>query len=136
MAVNFNKVILAGRLTRDPEIRYAANGTAVARFGLAVNTTSGQGDHQKASVCFVDVTVFGRQGEAVAAYLTTGSAVMLEGRLEWQTWKAHDGQSRSKHTVVAERVDFLSPRRPGTDAVPVEVEAEAVSIEDAEEIPF
>lgn len=133
MAVNFNKVILAGRLTREPELRYAATGTPMARFGLAVNTTSGQGEGRKESVCYVDVTVFGRQGETVATYLTTGSPVMLEGRLEWHTWESSDGQSRSKHTVVADRVDFLSPRRAEADGTAqTSVEKDLVG----DEVPF
>lgn len=143
MAINVNKVILAGHLTREPELRYAATGTPIARFGLAVNTTSGQGESRKDSVCFVEVTVFGRQGETVAAYLTTGSPVMLEGRLEWQSWKGSDGQARSKHTVVAERVHFLSAGRAEAgatvqasveDAWAVEAGAESVDGDDA--IPF
>ena len=138
MAINFNKVILAGHLTQDPECRTTATGTAVTRFRLAVNTVSGQGQARKATVCYVDVTTFGHQAETVAVYLSTGSPVMLEGRLDWQTWVTRDGQPRGKHAVIAERVNFLSPRRAGSDALPqareddpVTVDEETMSLEDA-----
>jgi single-strand DNA-binding protein len=107
---SFNKVLLLGNLTRDPELRYTASGAAVASFGLAVNRRYKQGEQWKDEVCFVDVTVWAKQGENCAEYLNKGSQVFIEGRLNYQTWES-DGQKRSKLEVVANNVQFLS--RPG-----------------------
>jgi single-strand DNA-binding protein len=129
----FNKVILAGHLTRDPEIRYARNGTAVTRLGLAVNTTSGQGDDRHETVCFIDVTVFGRQAETVAEHLTKGSPALIEGRLEWRTWESREGQKHSQHAVIAERVQFLGTRPPTDGPAPV---PDGPRADDEDDIPF
>ena len=109
--VDFNKVILAGNLTRDPEVRYTTNGTQVTNFGLAVNRKYRQGDEQKEETCFVDVSTFARQAELCAQYLKKGRAVLLEGRLQFRSWEdQQSGQRRSKLDVVAERVNFLGGR--------------------------
>ena len=102
-----NIVILLGRLTRDPELRYMPNQTAVATFGLAVNRRYKQGEEWKEEVCFVDITVFGRQAETSAEYLHKGQQVLIEGRLTFRRWEGKDGQAHSKHEVVANRVQFL-----------------------------
>jgi single-strand DNA-binding protein len=105
---SLNKVILLGNLTRDPELRYAPNGTAVARFGLAVNTQrAGQGEDRKEEVCFVDIVAFGRQAETASEYLSKGRPVLVEGRLQWRSWEGQDGQKRSKHEIIAERIQFM-----------------------------
>jgi single-strand DNA-binding protein len=105
---SLNKVILLGNLTRDPELRYAPNGTAVARFGLAVNTQrAGQGEDRKEEVCFVDIVAFGRQAETASEYLSKGRPALVEGRLQWRSWEGQDGQKRSKHEVIAERIQFM-----------------------------
>jgi single-strand DNA-binding protein len=102
---SFNKVILLGNLTRDPELKYAANGTAIATFGMAVNTKSGE----REDVLFIDVTAFGRQAETTSEYLKKGSAALIEGRLQLQQWESREtGEKRSKHTVVADRIQFMS----------------------------
>ena len=109
---SLNKVILLGNLTRDPELRYAPNGTPVTRFGLAVNTSrAGQGDERKEEVCFVDIVAFGRQAETASEYLSKGRPALVEGRLQWRSWEGQDGQKRSKHEVVAERIQFMSRGR-------------------------
>lgn len=105
---SLNKVILLGNLTRDPELRYAPNGTPIARFGLAVNQQrSSQSGDRKEEVCFVDIVAFGRQAETASEYLSKGRAALVEGRLQWQSWEGQDGQKRSKHEVVAERIQFM-----------------------------
>jgi single-strand DNA-binding protein len=125
-----NIVILLGRLTRDPELRYMPNQTAVATFGLAVNRKYKQGEEWKEEVCFVDITVFGRQAETSAEYLHKGQQVLIEGRLSFRRWEGKDGQTHSKHEVVANRVQFLGQgqgqgqgrggeRAPGPDADPL-----------------
>src|SRR5438093_13714980 len=109
---SYNKVLLMGNLTRDPEIKYTPKGMAVTELGLAVNreytTDSGE---KREEVTFVDVTVWGRQAETSAEYLKKGRPVFIEGRLQLDTWddKA-SGQKRSKLRVVAERVQFLGSR--------------------------
>jgi single-strand DNA-binding protein len=105
---SLNKVILLGNLTRDPELRYAPNGTAVARFGLAVNTQrAGQGEDRKEEVCFVDIVAFGRQAETASEYLSKGRPALVEGRLQGRSGEGQDGQKRSKHEVIADRIQFM-----------------------------
>ena len=104
---SFNKVLLMGNLTRDPELRYTAGGSPVASLGLAVNRKYRQGDEMKEETCFVDVTVWGKLGETCAEYLTKGRPVFVEGRLNFRTWETEDGQKRSKLDVVAYNVQFL-----------------------------
>lgn len=104
---SFNKVILLGNLTRDPEMRYTPSGTSVAAFGLAVSRRYRQGDEQKEEVCFVDISAFGRQAELAGEYLSKGRSVLIEGRLRWHSWETDGGQRRSKLDVVAERVNFM-----------------------------
>ncbi len=96
-------------MTRDPELRYTANGSAVAGFGLAVNRKFKQGDEWKDDVCFVDITAWGKQGENCAEYLSKGRPVFVEGYLKFSTWES-DGQKRNKLEVVANTVQFLGSR--------------------------
>jgi single-strand DNA-binding protein len=112
---SLNKVLLIGNLTRDPELRYIPSGTAVAKFGLAVNreyTDKGSGE-KKETVCFVDITAWGRLGEICNQYLTKGRPVFVEGRLEFSSWETKEGDKRNKLEVVAENVQFLGGRRDG-----------------------
>ena len=111
---NFNKVILVGNLTRDPQMRYTANGMAVCDFGVAVNRQwKSQDGESKEEVCFIDVSAWGRTGEVVAEYKKKGDPILIEGRLQMQSWQGQDGQKRTKHAVVAEAVQFLGQRREG-----------------------
>lgn len=109
---SLNKVMLLGNLTRDPELRYAPNGTPVANFGMAINRRYRQGEEWREEVCYVDVVTFGRQAETVGEYLSKGHLAMIEGRLQWRSWETEDGQKRSKHEVVANNVQFM-PRMQG-----------------------
>ena len=104
---DYNKVILLGRLTRDPELRYAASGTAITNFGLAVSNRYKQGDELKEDTCFVDIAVFGRQAENCSEYLSKGQLVLVDGRLNYRKWETEDGQTRSKLDVVAQNVQFM-----------------------------
>jgi single-strand DNA-binding protein len=111
---NLNKVMLIGNLTRDPELRYTASGTAICKFGMAMNRQWTGKDGQKGEdTCFVDVSVWGRQGENVAQYLKKGRSCFVEGRLEYSKWETQDGQKRSKLEVVGERIQFLGGRGEG-----------------------
>jgi single-strand DNA-binding protein len=103
---DINVVILLGRLTRDPELRYTPSGTAVASFGLAVNNRRKVGEEWKEEPCFVDVKVFGRMAETTSEYLAKGRQVAIEGRLSYSKWEK-DGQTRSKLEVLANNVQFL-----------------------------
>ena len=115
---SFNKVMLMGNLTRDPELRFTANGSAVASFGLAVNRKFKQGDEWVDDVCFVDRTVWGKQGENCAEYLSKGRPAFIEGYLKFSTWES-DGQKRNKLEVVANTVQFLGSRNdtPGGSSI-------------------
>ena len=109
----FNKVILMGNLTRNPELRYTPSGTPVASFCLAVSRRFKQGDDLKEEVCFVDIVVFGRQAEHCGQYLSKGNGAIVEGRLQQRRWETEDGQKRSKHEVVAQTVTFMPKRQEG-----------------------
>lgn len=113
---SLNKVLLMGNLTRDPELRYAKSGTAMASFGLAVNTKSGE----KEETLFIDVTAFGRQAETTSEYLKKGSSALIEGRLSFEQWESQDGQKRSKHKVLADRIQFMERAGQGEAAAPRE----------------
>ena len=108
----FNKVILIGRLTRDVELRYTPSGTAVAKFGLASSRTYKDNvtGENKEEVLFIDITVFGRSAEVANQYLSKGRQVLVEGRLVLDQWVDSTGQKRSKHSIVAERVQFMGSR--------------------------
>jgi single-strand DNA-binding protein len=118
---SFNRVILVGNLTRDPELRYTPKGTAIAKVGLAVNRiwTSEAGEKNE-EVTFVDVDVFGRTAENLAQYMRKGSPILIEGRLRLDQWDdKQTGQKRSKLGVVGEVVQFLgSPRASEAGAAP------------------
>jgi single-strand DNA-binding protein len=105
--LGFNKVILIGNLTRDPELRYTPSGTPVVNFPLAVNRRYRQADEPKEEVCYVDIVVFGRQAEHCGQYLNKGDGAIVDGRLQQRRWETDDGQKRSKHEVVAQTVTFL-----------------------------
>jgi single-strand DNA-binding protein len=118
---SFNKVILMGNLTRDPELRYTPKGTAIAKIGLAVNRvwTSESGE-KKEEVTFVDIDVFGRTAENVGQYMRKGRPILIEGRLRLDQWDdKQTGQKKSKLGVVAETVQFLgSPTGAGEGGAP------------------
>jgi single-strand DNA-binding protein len=111
---NVNKVLLLGRLTRDPELRYTPNGTAVCDLGIAVSRKWKSPDGSwKEDTCFVDVTVWQKQAEYCAEYLKKGREVFIEGRLTLDQWQSPEGQKRSKLKVVAQSVQFLGARPGG-----------------------
>jgi single-strand DNA-binding protein len=103
----FNRVILIGNLTKDPEVRYTPGGTPVATVAIAVNSRYRQGDESKEETLFIDAVVFGRQAETCGQYLSKGRPVLVEGRLRERRWE-HEGQKKQKMEVVASNVRFLS----------------------------
>ena len=104
---SYNRIILVGNLTRDPELRFTAGGSALTKFGLAVNRKYKQGEEWKEDVCFVDITVWGKQAETCAEYLSKGKSVFIDGRLNFSSWESKEGQKRNKLDVVANSVQFL-----------------------------
>jgi single-strand DNA-binding protein len=113
---SFNKVILLGNLTRDPQVRYTPSGSAVAEIGLAVNRYwfDKQTNSRREETTFVDVTLWARDAEVAGEYLAKGRPVLIEGRLQLDTWDDKTtGQKRSKLRVVAERMQMLGSRGDG-----------------------
>ena len=110
---DLNRVILAGRLTRDPEVRYTSSGSAVTELGLAVSDNyRNKAGELIEQTCFADIVVWGRQAETCGEYLSKGSPALIEGRLQFDQWENKQGEKRSKLRVKADRVQFLgSPRR-------------------------
>lgn len=137
---SYNRVVLIGNLTRDPDYKQLQSGQAVCRLGLAVNRQfkNKQSGTVVQEVCFVDIDVWGPQAESCRQYLQKGKPVLVEGRLKFDSWQDPQGQTRSKHSIVAERVVFLSsgapaetdsnnaeeiaPARPNTISAPLEKE--------------
>ena len=133
---SLNRVCLLGRLTRNPDVRHSPDGTPVAALGLAVNNRIKRSDGSwQDDPCFVDVVVFGNQAEACAEYLNKGDPVLLEGRLQYRTWQDQQGNKRSKHEVIAFRVQFLLKPSPRSDADD-SLLAASIGAEDDEDVPF
>src|SRR5881397_2115104 len=111
---SFNKVILAGNLTRDPELRYTPKGTAVARIGLAINRTwKNETGEMQEEVTFVDVDAWGRQAEVIAQYMKKGRPILVEGRLKLDQWEdKNTHQKQRKLKVVLEGFSFIDSARP------------------------
>ncbi len=111
---SYNRIILMGNLTRDPELTYTPSGMAVCKFGMATNhrRKDAQGN-VKEEVCFVDCTLFGKGGEIFKQYMAKGKSALVEGRLDYQTWQAQDGTKRSKHAVIVDNFQFLGGRGEG-----------------------
>jgi single-strand DNA-binding protein len=149
---SFNKVILAGNLTRDPELRYTPKGTAVARIGLAMNRTwKTETGETKEEVTFVDVEAFGRQAEVIAQYMKKGRPFLVEGRLKLDQWEdKNTHQKQSKLKVILESFSFVDSRgtadgAPAKPAVPAAAasgapaepaEAEQAQAPEEDDVPF
>ena len=151
---SFNKVILAGNLTRDPELRYTPKGTAVAKIGLAVNRTwTGEDGQKKEEVNFIDVEAWGRQGEIIAQYMKKGRPLLVEGRLKLDSWEDKNTKQKvSKLKVVLESFSFIDsnrgeggtpdaaaparPARPAAAAGPVAEPLEGDGPPESDDVPF
>ena len=126
---SYNKVILMGNLTRDPEMKYLPSGTAVANFGIAMSEkyTDKQSGEQREDVCFVDVEAWNRQAEVVNEYFSKGKPIFIEGSLKFDSWETPEGEKRNKLKVRLLRFQFVGGREDGnetgggyTDAAPQE----------------
>lgn len=110
----YNRIILVGNLTRDPQLSYTPQNTAVCKFGIATNRKWRDRDgNTREEVCFVDCTVFGQPAETFNQYMSKGRSVLVEGRLEFQQWTTKEGDKRSKHAVFVENFTFLGGRGEG-----------------------
>ena len=117
--MSFNKVILMGNLTRDPEVRELPGGGSVTTLGLAVNEKWTTKDGEKREdVCFVDVDAFGRQGEVVMEYFGKGKPILIEVKLRFRSWEDGDGNKRSKHSLVLDRFSFVGSRDSSNGQLP------------------
>jgi single-strand DNA-binding protein len=146
---NFNKVILIGNLTRDPELRYTPKGTAIAKIGIAVNRSwKSETGEMKEEVTFVDVDAFGRTAENIGQYFKKGRPIFIEGRLKLDQWEdKQTNQKRSKLGVVLETFQFMDskgsgdgdaaprPSRPSSAAKPPPPESDGPPPED-DDVPF
>lgn len=112
-----NRVVLVGRLTRDPEMRYTQSGIAVTRFTLACDRPFGGQDGKK-ETDFIDCTVWRKQAENVAQYLKKGNMAGVDGRLQISSYEGQDGQKRQRAEVVADSVRFLEPKEQGQSSAP------------------
>lgn len=108
--VSLNRILLIGNLTKDPELRYLPNGTPKAELRIATSRTYTTNGEKREDTCFVDVIAWSRTAENANQYLRKGSKIFVEGRLDYQEWEGQDGSKRSKHQVVADRVQFMDSR--------------------------
>ena len=132
--MDYNRVIVTGRLTKDPDMRYTGGGKPVAQLSLAVNPRKSPDGKQGEEVSFFDIVVFGKQAEVCKEHLFKGRQVLIEGRLRQRRWAAQDGQQRRKVEVVANLVQFLGqPPAKGESEVDTGHEPE---VADDEDVPF
>lgn len=106
----FNKVVLLGNLTRDVEIRYSQNNSAIAKTAIATSRKFTANGEKKEEVCFIDLTFFGKSGEIAHQYLKKGSKVLIEGRLSFEQWNDTSGQKHSKHSVIVENMQMVDSK--------------------------
>lgn len=119
---SYNRVVLVGNLTRDPDYKQLSSGQAVCKIGIATNRQykNRQTGSVVQEVCYIDVDVWGAQAESCRQYLQKGRGVLIEGRLKLDSWEDQNGQSRSKHSIVADRVVFLGSNAPASESVEID----------------
>ena len=114
--MSYNKIILLGNLTRDPQLSYTPNNTSIVEIGLATNRKWKSKDGViNEDVCFVNAKMFGKRAEALNKYLKKGDPIFLEGRLTFDSWQDNEGNNRGKHTVMIENFEFVGGRKSQTD---------------------
>jgi single-strand DNA-binding protein len=131
---NYNRVILMGNLTRDPELRYTPNGSAVASFSIAVNRRYKVDNEKREETSFFDIVFFGKPAEIIAEYMKKGRPLLVEGRLQQRRWETDEGQKRSKVEVVGENFQFMGGK-PSDDSRPSSGGGEPPEFDDSD-IPF
>lgn len=145
---SYNKVILMGNLTRDPELKVLQGGSTVCEFGMAMNeswTDKSSGEKME-SVCFVDVDIWGKQAETVDKFFEKGKPILVEGSLRYESWESEDGNKRSRIKVRAQRFSFVGSNTNGStngntngDSVPSEPTSspgDVVDKDESDDIPF
>jgi single-strand DNA-binding protein len=144
---NYNRVILIGNLTRDPQMSYLPSQTAVVDFGLAVNRRwKGKDGQQSEETCFVDCRCFGKSAETLNQYVKKGAPILVEGRLHFDQWDGKDGTKHSKHRVVVENFQFIGGKpqgsapiqesAPGAAKPPITPAEDPAPVEPSSDIPF
>lgn len=141
---NLNRVVIIGRLTRDPELRFTPSGIPVAKFGVAVNRRRTNSDGEKVEdTSFFNVVVWRKLAELCADYLSKGRTVAIDGRLQSRSWETQDGQKRSTVEIVADNVQFLDRKEPLETTIPSEetdldmqVSSKDENVTSDEEAPF
>ena len=114
-----NKIIILGNLTRDPQLSYTPNQTAVVDFGIATNRKwKTKGGEDREEVCFVDCRLFGKRAEAINKYVKKGEKLLIEGRLTFDQWEAQDGTKRTKHRINVENFEFVGGNRQDAQQAP------------------
>ena len=140
----FNRVVLIGNITRDPELRQVPSGTSVAELRLATNERYRNREGEMAeSTCFVDIVAWGKQAETCNQYLSKGAPILVEGRLQFDQWKNADGQNRSKLRVRADRIRFMGratnstgARSESSPATVPQDGGDAVAVDPDDNLPF
>ena len=137
--MNYNKVILAGRITRDPELSFTPSQMAICKFGIAVNKSwTGQDGQKNEKTCFVDCTAFKKTAENINKYFRKGDPILIDGELEFDSWTAQDGTKRSKHGVTIMNFQFV--KAPEKDRTQYQSQPQApqggLIPDDDMEIPF
>ncbi len=127
---SYNRIVLMGNLTRDPQLSYTPANTAICKFGIATNRKwRDQEGNSREEVCFVDCAVFGRRAEVFNQYMSKGGGVLVEGRLQLQQWTTPEGVKRSKHEVVVDNFSFLGRQADQGGEVSTDAGARAVPAE-------
>ena len=121
---SYNKIILVGNLTRDPQLSHTPASTAVCKFGIATNHKwRDKEGNTREDVCFVDCTLFGRSAETFNQYMAKGQPVLIDGRLQLHQWTSKEGDKRSKHEIFVDRFTFLGSKGDGGGGAPAAVGA-------------
>lgn len=134
--MNYNRIIMTGHLTKDPNLRTLAGGSTVCDFGLANNRKwTDSGGNKKEEVCFVDCSAWGKTGENIRNYFVKGNPILIEGRLTYESWETEDGTKRSRHKITVERFDFIGKKEESeTPSNPPEAQPASAAADD--DIPF
>ena len=131
--MNYQKLIIIGHLTKDPQLSYTPNQTAVVEFGIATNRNwTNEAGQKQEEVLFVDCVMFGKRASAIREYCSKGDPLLIEGRLKLDTWQAQDGTNRSKHRVIVENFTFMGGQKDAPKAAPQQEKP----VDDDPEIPF
>lgn len=134
--MNFNVVILGGRLTRNVELKYLPNQTAIAEFGMAVNKKYVSNGEKKEKACFVDLTCFGPRAEVLNKYVSKGDELLVRGELSFESWQSKDGTKRSKLKVTIENFEFVGGKQDGQQRQPDKQQSGGYGGGPVDDIPF